>query len=207
MNWNWGIWFSCWGFLLVLAFLAQRGWLLFIWRWLKGSRKIYFWIDNKEIGSCRNRPTESCQRNFVEINRGPLRRRSGIYGPAAENWEVEPLGTGDLICLSSKEVNHPIDALRLINTYPSFQAMLNRIAELEGKLETANSRRQDMLAAFYTLRQIMVADKQRFRSPAAQNIAKSVSRVISLARQTQEPEPSEIQIVYWKRIMLEDKVS
>jgi len=144
------------------------------------------------------------------LHRGEFwRRRSAIYGSGSMHWRIvrttqdipDVAGVPNVDWVELKDQQGlPVEtALRLINTYPSLQAMLDRIAEIEKGLATSQLRRQESFAAMLALRQIIANDKQRYKSPAAKNIASYVEIVIRKARENGEPEPSESQILDWMR--------
>lgn len=133
-----------------------------VFRWLKGSRVSYHFRWNaKEPGNQKVHATSGKFRtknertevgvcgSVIEVSRGLFHRRSAIYGPVAKNWQIANVdkvstGTGDWVHLKD-ELGLPLEeALQLINTYPSLQAVLdentaqrNRIAELEQALSVS----------------------------------------------------------------------
>ncbi len=160
-----------------------------VFRWLKGSRKSYYLSNKFEIetdkellGSLTTRSEFGIGGSIIEISRGPFRRRSAIYGPAAKNWKIDGDWFNSFVdlqhgyCVSLID-NHglPIEqALRLINTYPSLQAMLDRIANLEAELLHARSKVAERAAVLQALDQKLTADKQRFRGSPAKEIQANI---------------------------------
>lgn len=172
--------------------------------WLKGSRTSYFTTygrlrcDGRAFRTANDRTGYVIDDSVIEINRGPFRRRSAIYGPAAKNWRIAKTSKGcnaqggfgadwvNLIDRSSLPVER---ALHLVNRYPSLQAMLGRIAELEqqvGKLQDklawTESHRKTWLATLEAIRQEIESDRQRYRSQAAQKIRTRVEQVLEHAK-------------------------
>ena len=138
--------------------------------WLKGSRKIYF-IDlsgnvRSDSGSF-SYILDWAKGTVIETSHGFLRWRSAIYGEAEQNWRVTSdrawPNTLRWVYLKERRGLRIEDALLLINTYPSLQAMLDRIAELE-------KASVEPLAVLRALDLKMLDDKQRFRSPAVKEI-------------------------------------
>ncbi len=110
----------------------------------------------------------------LELNQGVFRQRSAIYGGGVPmRWKITRTGKDISDVAGNPDVDWvklndcqglPVEtALQLINTYPSLQAMLDRIEELE-------KASVEPLAALRALDNKMLDDKRRFRSPAAKEI-------------------------------------
>ncbi|MBI2062563.1 MAG: hypothetical protein HYT64_02655 [Candidatus Yanofskybacteria bacterium] len=160
-------------------------------KWLKGSRKTYY-LGSRDISPLRSTNTtlEELTRiadpgviteSMIEISRGPFRRRSAIYGSAAKNWKL--VGSwldhegGGVVELQDTFGITLGNVLRLINTYPSLQAMLNendsqkkRIAELEKELSETRESFSNLHADVEAVIKVVKNDKQKYRAPAAQRI-------------------------------------
>ena len=187
-------------FLILLMLLSLGHGFSRFWRWLKGSRASYYMIEGRNIVestpySLRTRPVwpvlpvfKYITGSVVEVNRGPFRRRSAIYGDAAGNWEVVEVNSGSYtrVGLRDLTMSLPVEsALRLINTYPSLQAMLdeierqkNQIVELEKQLEFAEKDKKEWTVKLRKLVAKIIKDKQRFRSQAVQEIRESLEGVL-----------------------------
>lgn len=180
--------------ILIAALINHFGRELF--RWLKGSRKLYYLYDDElKISELSARgfddPRMSNPQSVVEINRSPFRRRSAIYGEAANNWRVigDRAWPNTLRWVYLKDLRglRIEDALQLINTYPSLQAMLDRIAELElrptrlelqnaeDNLFLANERKVQAVAALQALNIKILDGKQRFRSQTSKEIRDNIT--------------------------------
>jgi len=127
----------------------------------------------------------------IEVSRGSFRRRSAIYGPAAKNWKIAKASLGcnaqggfgadwvDLVDRSSLPVER---ALELINKDDSsLQGLMienarqrYRITELERELALSNENKDEALAVLRALEFKILDGKQRFRSPAAQEIRANI---------------------------------
>lgn len=163
----------------ILFFLMAGRWpFVEFWRWLKGSRKRYYLSPE---GVLRFRPVtyflgSITDLNEIEIAKGPFRfrLRRAICGLASKSWQLVQAnlndGGGGVIELRDKQGVVLEDALRLINTYPSLQAMLDRIAELDKKLVQERNRCHENTAVLEALNMKILKDKQRFRSPAVKEI-------------------------------------
>lgn len=151
--------------------------------WLKGSRTSYYF---------RSKPPEQDGRpalratglrlkdegvrawhfvgggSVIEINRGPFRRRSAIYGQQGF-WKVARSYLGSPLQDEGDRVNMidtwglPVEtALKLVNAKMSLQGLLNRIAELEKRQKSAEAKFQMVYAAVVALRFQILSDKQRY---------------------------------------------
>lgn len=165
--------------------------------WLNGSRITYYQqyrgyglnIDSTSsklrTKAQRKWAGSICDGSVIEINRGLFRRQSAIYNhdvthdgiwvpfgiphhwSIAKDWPIENV---DQVSLTDTR-GLPIEtALRMINTYPSLQAMLDRITELESDLGEARERLCFWHSGAQALLEIIRKDKQRYRSPVAQKI-------------------------------------
>ena len=171
------------------------------WRWLKGSRmSFYLRLSDNGLEYQSLNMRGSIQYPIIELSRGLFRRRSALYGRNSENWKVA-VGHWEVnsIKLQDKKGVSVKTALELADKYPSLQAMLDRIAELEKELQIANKRRAESRAAFQALRDIINADRQKYRSSAAQHIREFIEQVDVQATMMNEPNPSEEQVEVWKR--------
>ncbi|MDP3697551.1 MAG: hypothetical protein Q8R55_06080 [Candidatus Taylorbacteria bacterium] len=137
------------------------------------------------------------QECVIEISHGFLRRRSAIYGPYRLHWRM--VEDKPMICLADRKGLSVEAALRLINTYPSLQAMLDRINELEQELKTANSVRQDWNAATYVLLRIIQADRQFYRSKSSEHIRECLE-IVREWQKHRESEPSSDKIMVWRKV-------
>lgn len=119
------------------------------WAWLKGSRTSYFLnlARSLEFGSGSARPDMyGISSSVIEVNRG-LFRRNKIHELGHTYWQitaVSPKESGNpLVDLQDSKGLRMDEALQVVSHYPSLQAMLDRIAELERTLENANKKRAD----------------------------------------------------------------
>jgi len=193
-------------------------------KWFKGSRTSYFVSRDNSSGCPKgtvihtwwklrtlkerllycNGKNEEGDWSVIEISRGPFRRRSAIYGPAAKNWRIAAIYRImiEVDCIELQGgLNLPVNkAVQLINTYSSLQVMLDRIAELERELSVANMRRTELRAALKALLEVVDADRQKYRSRAAQHIRQFLEEVDVQATMMNEPNPSKDQIESWKKV-------
>lgn len=157
------------------------------YHWLKGSRKSYYFGANQRVVDSSENFRESI-RPVIEINRGLFRRRSAIYGSGPRHWQVADVSVGrdgtNWIELQERRGLVVGRALELINTYPSLQAMLDRIAELEKagaeqkmritKIEKERDEqrfvRRSLEFGVSALLKKIEADRQRFRSEPSKRI-------------------------------------
>jgi len=215
---------------LVLLFLTAGKWpFVEFFRWLKGSRMSHYLTTTPGYEKVyTTHPgyklrTEGQRRSFykiklgsiIEISHGFLRRRSAIYGEAAKNWRVTSdrawPNTLRWVYLKDKRGMRIEDALPLINIYPSLQAMLDRIAELEKELRSteaslenrnnrvlelekdlahAEDKRKQWWATIKAVLCIINEDKPRYRSTPAKHIREYLESVDEVAQDLGEPQPS-----------------
>ena len=124
--------------LMVIFIDAMRGFngSARVFRWLKGSR-VSFYLRASDGGleyqSCNMRGAISVP--VIELSRGPFRRQSALYGRNSENWKIA-VGHWNVnsIELQDRKGIPVKTALKLVNDFPSLQAMLDRIANLEEEL-------------------------------------------------------------------------
>lgn len=184
-------------------------------RWLKGTRKTYFidynnmthettdklrgFHDFIHLGSI----TGTTVGSGIEIGRGFLRRRSAIYGLAEKNWQLIKASVNDGCCgvveLRDKQGVILEDALHLINTYPSLQAMLDRIAELEHQLNESEYINQGTREGISAILSLINEDRQKYRSKAAENIRVWLERLATAYKLKNHAEPKPTQVEAWKR--------
>lgn len=124
--------------------------------------------------------------NEIEIARGPFhfQRRRAIIGPTAKNWKITKISFDAdtqgwfgkyFIELRGCSDSLPVEqALRLINSYPSLQAMLDQIANLEKELVHARFKVAERAAMLQALNLKLTADKQRFRGSPAKEIQANI---------------------------------
>src|SRR3989344_3066172 len=193
----------CFGFFL----LCLSGYITDFWRWLKGSRRIVpllFDRDGKLASSNTKIGLLALQNSYpiIEISRGPFRCRSTLYGKNSKNWKIardwfDPILDafhGDWVSLMDDR-GLPIEqALQLINTYPSLQAMLDRIANLEKELGHARFKVTERAASLQALNQKLTAEKQRFRGSPAKEIQANIQFVL---RETGEQHVYRDMVVGW----------
>lgn len=197
-------------FLVLLVFAAFIWWKVQdFWCWLKGSRRSYYIGLNNIVVQSSSKRRNLGPYSVIEISRGPFRRRSAIYGSAAKNWKITSSRTwpnGNWFWIKCRKPVRDENALQLINTYPSFQAMLDDIATTKSKLtlsqeqceefrkrtikmsdqmidletDLANARRAERrwLSALGALLVKINLDRQRFRSQAAQEIREDLEVVL-----------------------------
>jgi hypothetical protein len=176
-------------FLGVLVYVYWNKFKKFF-RWLKGSRVshcfredgTYYKISAKlrTVGDRYFQP--ECDRpvgSVIEINYGPFRRRSAIYGPADKNWKIAKTSLGcnaqggfgedwvSLTELSSLPVER---ALHLINKQSSLQALMSENGDQRNRIAELKKASTEPLAVLRALDLKMLDDKQRFRAPAAKEI-------------------------------------
>jgi len=188
-----------------------------IWCWLKGSEIIYWLGDGGgRLKLSRNRGffLANLNANAIRIIRGPFRRRSVIHGIASSYWQIagewERELCGQRISLKSS-YGLPVEtALKLINTYPSLQAMIDRIAELESRptqlemqtvkdnLFLANERRQEWSDGVAAILSLTDKDRQRYRSKAAENIRKRLEYLNNWQVAHSEIKPTEQGVRTWE---------
>ena len=195
--------------ILFVFFFWHR--MIQLWRWLKGSRENYHLSHGLiEIDSHRldRNDGESWVVPTIEIVRRPSGLFGGIFGTRwyPQTWRIQkvwsgvaPKSPGDWVSLTDTQGLHVTDALRLVNTYPSLQAMLDRIAELEKNLKVANTRRVELRAMVRALLEVIQGDRQKYRSQAAQHIRVFLEEVEAQATMMNEPNPSIDQIEFWKK--------
>ena len=177
----------------VLVLLFKDEWRKFF-RWLKGFRKIYYRQHHPcyglQVYSCPNRLRAidwSCvDGSVIEINRGPFRRRSAIYGPAADFWRIAGSWhrerTGDWVRLEQVLQGLKVEvALQFINTYPSLQAMLDRIDELGRERLDDKAKIQELSAAICALYKQIISDRQRYRGAVALELRHDLETIINEA--------------------------
>lgn len=158
------------------------------WRWLKGSRVTYYIYESGFVKSTTKKLRTPADRiginmkpknqGVIEINQGWFRPPSTIYGDFHIGpWEITKawrFGRGDdCECVNITDTRGlRVDtASGMINTYPSLQAMLDRIAELEKE-------HQVLVEGAVALRLRILGDKQRFRSPAVQQVREYLEMIL-----------------------------
>ena len=194
-----GVWF---GTLLGLpeARKVYKNHLLSFSRWLRGSRTTFYLLSTNYHWTTKDRLRKYVDRGkyptvigqVIEISQGLFRRRSGIYGPNPCDWKVyasSPRMIYDLVFLRDTKGLSAETALRVVNQYPSLQAMLDRIAELELQLE-ASEERCSNLRFYATGWRFLVTrlydkvakpqDKRRFKGGDAREIVKELWLMIEL---------------------------
>ena len=171
-----------------------------LWSWLKGSRMNFFVSSTGDLVSCSSGSGTSAH-PVVEISRGPFRRRNAFYGKNSDNWKVA-VGHWyvNSIELQDRRGLPVKTALELVKRYPSLQAMLDQIAELEKELASANKRRQEWGAAIKAVLQVIQLDRPRYRSKAAWHIRKCLESIEGSAVFHKEPEPTEEMISRLKNL-------
>ena len=187
-------------------------------RWLKGSRTTYYFQRQTNLKGLKSKVYQTsaklrtdndlqdfCHHNGydvvglrLELNQGVFRQRSAIYGGGL--WAILRYYHGGFfnrVFLKDEEGLIEEDTLQFINTYPSLQAVLNRIEELEKQLVRAEDRRQEWFAALEALRRIIESDRQRYRSSAAGTIRSYIGSVQRAAKSEGEPEPHKEKVNSW----------
>ena len=184
--------------------------------WLQGSRTSYYINSTGMVAHTHWRLRTVNQwkiyggvdidASVIEISSGFWRRRSAIYGPAAKNWKIAGIYRimMEVDCVELEGLSGvPVEtALKIINAYPSLQAMLDRIAELEKNLKVANTRRVELRAMVRALLEVIQGDRQKYRSRAAQHIRVFLEEVEAQATMMNEPNPSIDQIEFWKKVAI-----
>ncbi len=197
-----------------LVFLVVVAWTKSeerISRWLKGSRINYHWKN----GAVETSTHEPDNRSWpyvwswcyptIEFVRKPFRRLSvSLHGSRwyPPEWRIgRPAGrkhVSDTVSLTSNVLAKT--AIQIFGSYPSLQAMLDRITELERELESANKRRQEWGAGIKAILQIVQLDRPRYRSKAAWHIRQCLESIEGSAVFLKEPEPTEEMISRWRSI-------
>jgi len=210
-------------FVVWFIWLTWAAWGDRFLRWLKGLSESYGLDQSSGELKIISRPLrrdvqrKDCglQSTVIEVRRILLFQNwAKIFGEGAEHWKIArvsgPAGRDlHLIDLDGLGISA---ALRTVNMGKPLEGLLDRIDELEHQVkhlqkveDHADERRQESLAAIFALRRIIQNDKQRYRSPAAQNIASYIELVISKAQEMREPNPSEAQILDWMRFHTESR--
>ncbi len=139
---------------VIMAWLTWEWTFGKLWRWLKGSRVSYYFESgyHGSLGLFAQNQTakirEAGQRALllvsgfaIEISRGPWRRPSAIYGEGPRFWTIvqdwQSNGV-DWVRLEDMRGLRVKTALQMINRYPSLEALVDRIAELERELANTN---------------------------------------------------------------------
>lgn len=169
-------------------------------RWLKGSRKTYFFLERNSAGkeiesskatfrtqSERKYAVDPARDSVTEITRGLFRRRSAIYGNTANSWLIvrdwfDPIPDalrGDWVSLADARGLPVKEALEVVNRYPSFQAMLKQIAELEKGHLGDEAKIRELSAAIVALREQILSDRQRYRGVVALELRHDLETVIN----------------------------
>mgnify|MGYP001580633141 CR=1 FL=1 len=179
-------------------------WEMRLFRWLNGSRKNYHLSHGLiEIDSHRldRNDGESWVVPTIEIVRRPSGLFGGIFGTRwyPQTWRIQkvwsgvaPKSPGDWVSLTDTQGLHVTDALRLVNTYPSLQAMLDRIAEIENQLSQANEHRQELNIGIQAVLNFINSDRQKFRSPTNQRVRELLEEV-----RRGEPEVDKDKVFSW----------
>ena len=178
--------------LLCLAISLYSPELARLVKWLKGSRRTYYLFGEKTESTIYpleifRIPDSRIRRNTIEIGSGLLNIQSVICGPASDFWRIAGSWhrerTGDWVRLEQVLQGLPIEtALRLINTYPSLQAMLDRIAELEKESLDDKAKIQELSAAICALFEQILSDKQRYRGAVALELRHDLETIINEAK-------------------------
>ena len=188
--------------ILFVFFFWHR--MIQLWRWLKGSRENYHLSHGLiEIDSHRldRNDGESWVVPTIEIVRRPSGLFGGIFGTRwyPQTWRIQkvwsgvaPKSPGDWVSLTDTQGLHVTDALRLVNTYPSLQAMLDRIAEIENQLSQANEHRQELNIGIQAVLNFINSDRQKFRSPTNQRVRELLEEV-----RRGEPEVDKDKVFSW----------
>ena len=90
---------------------------------------------------------------------------------------VDQLAASMLVIVSLTSNVLAKTAIQIFGSYPSLQAMLDRITELERELESANKRRQEWGAGIKAILQIVQLDRPRYRSKAAWHIRQCLESI------------------------------
>lgn len=181
-------------------------------RWLKGSRKTHYLRNPDNPNQSEVLTTEQKLRIgaerivgfnpgiHIEISRGPFRKSSQIYGRGqfwmiTQDWRDS---NTDWVRMEDTRGVRVGTALRMVNQYPSLEALIDRIAELERDLDDACNEQEEWFAPIVALHQVILEDKQRYRSPAARRIRAYLEEVISLSDLRLIPRPSDKKVSAWK---------
>jgi len=193
--------------MVIILLLAIRVLGVELWHWLKGTRVSYFLTYGKLRCDGRAFRTRNARAGYViddgtliEISRGLFRRRSAIYGFDTGNWEIVrdaylngAVPPGDYVWLGDRESLSVETALRLINTYPSLQAMLDRIDELEKDLSETRESFLNLHADIEAIIKLVKTDKQGYRAPAAQRMQYCLEQV---CLRSKAPRPNQAMVDY-----------
>lgn len=203
----------------MIFFAWLNGDLKKIWRWLKGSRVSYYLV-NEEIKSVPRRIGAEERIDHLrgipvmEIGRKRFKARGTILDFGENHFQILKVhkvntGIGDWVYLKD-QVGLPLEeSLHMINLYPSLQAMLDRIAELESRptqlelqaakdnLFLANKQRQDWHAGTIAILRLIDGDKQRYRSQAAKSIRENLEYLRQCQWSYDESRPSDEIISMW----------
>src|SRR3989338_9005150 len=205
-------------FLVVMIIVAFAWWKLEDLRcWLKGSRTTYYLSESGFVKSSTKKLRTPAGRvgidmNFsnqgvIEISRGGFRPSSAIYGDYHLGpWGIAKVSMGcnsqggfgaDWVDLRDR-ASLPVEmALRLINTYPSLQVMLHRIAELESQLKESDRQRKKRWAGIKTVLTLINVDRNKYRSKTSEQIRKWLEILDRPEEHSKEVEPSDIYIENW----------
>lgn len=201
-------------------------------KWLIGSRRTYFQQGPTTVSLAWKAVGNSTEKNLcvsaervlgfnpgavIEVNQGILRRRSAIHH--SKWWRLNQVVYGWMdntdrigITLCDEQGVSVEAALRLINSYPSLQAMLDRIVQLEIELETtnarnrelersleaANERRTEWMSATCALRLLIRENKRLYRAPSAMHLLKCLEAILDWAMFSQEPFADAPKMATWK---------
>lgn len=206
----------------VLAITILGCWLCLkadaIVSWFKGSRILYA-LRHNSLYRCEWGDMNWAS-NIVEVIQKPFCRCRILIHGTAKNWRItQNLVTkhGIYVCLEQCNLGLPLEeAFQVINTYPSFWAMLDKIkkqeiqiAELESRptqlelqaakdnLFLANKQRQDWHAGTIAILRLIDGDKQRYRSQAAKNIRENLEYLRQCQWDYNESRPSDEIISMW----------
>lgn len=176
--------------LVLFSLVAGRWPFVEFWRWLKGSRTIYYIDLFGNVRSCSD--SLSCaldwtRDSMIKISCGPFRRRSAIYGPASKAWKIvrgkawpeEGQETPARIYLEDREGLSEGIALETVNAYAGLQALLNRIAKLEIEHKSDLEKLRKVNTAIVALFDKIISDKQRYRGVVALELRRDLQAVIT----------------------------
>lgn len=161
------------------------------WRWLKGSRTVY-WLDEQgRLLQTSPDKTLLAGESFLRIIERPFcKTRAIIFGKNSARWTIRqvrdnPMVVGDYELLLEDRGRQSIQTvLRVVNTAPSFPVLLDRIAELEKELASVKIQ-YDLVrdnacswsSGVFAALEVMEADRQRYRSKAAEHVRKCLDKI------------------------------
>lgn len=164
--------------ILLSVFVLPHRWAQ-LWRWLKGSRKHYILRDG-HVRECDLGMLNYGTDTQVEITEWLFWKWGRVYGKNSARWNIRyvrdnPMVAGSYELLLEDRGRQSIKTvLCVVNTALSFPALLDRIAELEKKLQEAELEKSEWAAGMEALRRRIMDNKQRFRSPAAKAIRENI---------------------------------